>query len=76
MKRLTRAEKIKTLEETLRRGLIDENLFIKSDEVDGKSFCVAERMGDGCIRTKTDYMSFDGMSCFLKGILIGKANKF
>ena len=70
MKRLTRKTKIEQLTNFLSMVTKNKSLYIKSDEINGTTFAIAERYEqDNLIRTRTDFMTYKEMHCFLYGVL-------
>ena len=74
MARLSQAQKIKTLTMWLFLATENEDLFIITDQILGKTFAIAERTGDTYL-VKTNFMTFNEMDCYFFGVLDAKWKK-
>jgi hypothetical protein len=52
----------------------NENLFIKTDEIHGKTFAIAEKQEHG-INTKSNFMTYKEMNAYFFGALAVKENR-
>ena len=74
MARLSQAQKIKTLTMWLFLATENEDLFIITDQILGKTFAIAERTGD-TRSVKTNFMTYNEMDAYFFGVIDAKFNK-
>ena len=74
MKKLSQEEKVNALTKFLSMLTKNENLFIKTDEIHGKNFAIAEKQEHG-INVKTNFMTYEEMNCYFYGVLAVKENR-
>lgn len=67
MKRMTILAKLEALQNGMTSYKIDKKYFPKSDEIDGKRFCIASSGANGSINTHTRYMNYDEFNAYLFG---------
>lgn len=68
------SQKIEALTNFLKMLTKNDDLFIKSDEIKGNTFAIAEKQEKG-ISTKTNFMTYKEMNCFFFGALAVKENR-
>lgn len=74
MKRLSQEEKVNALTNFLRNVSKNENLFIKIDEIKGKTFAIGEKTITG-YSTKSNFMTYEEMNAYFFGVLAVKENR-
>jgi hypothetical protein len=65
---MKQSEKKESLTKLLRVSEPKHSYFIKTDQVSGKRFAVAEFGEPGTVNIKSDFMTFKEMECFLFGV--------
>ena len=71
---MTKAKKLEILKMWLCLTTENEDLFIITDQILGKTFAIAERTGD-THSVKTNFMTFNEMDCYFFGVLDAKLKK-
>lgn len=66
---MTRDKKIESLTNFLNMVTKNENLFVKTDEIKGKTFAIAEKKENGTLSVKTNFMTYEEMNCYFFGVL-------
>lgn len=74
MKRLSQEEKVNALTNFLRNVSKNENLFIKIDEIKGKTFAIGEKTIIG-YSIKSNFMTYEEMNCYFFGVLAVQENR-
>ena len=74
MNRMTTTTKKESLTNFLRNLDKSQKYFIKTDEVTGKRFAIAEFGEPGSVNIKCDFMTFEQMNAYLFGIAAVKNN--
>ena len=69
MDRLNFTQQKEALTNFLKMVTKNENLFIKNDEIKGKTFAIAEKQEGNSIYTKTNFMTYKEMNCYFFGVL-------
>lgn len=75
MKKLTTSEQKEALTNFLNKVTKNENLFIKTDEIKGNRFAIAENQENNSYSTKSNFMSYNEMNCYFFGILATKEKR-
>jgi len=65
---MNKAQKKEALTKLLRVCDKNENYFIKTDQITGKRFALAEFGKPGEVNIKSNFMTFKEMECFLFGL--------
>jgi len=74
MARMNLTQKIEALTNFLKVVSKNENLFIYPDEINGKTFCIAEKQGTAKAN-KSNFMTYEEMNCYFYGALAVKENR-
>lgn len=74
--KMTTAEQKQALENSLKSFDFDKNYFIKSDEINGKTFALAYKIEQGGIRIKTDFMDYKTFNYWFAGYMASNAKEF
>jgi hypothetical protein len=69
MKKLNTNQQKEALTNFLKKVTKNENLFIKTDEIKGNRFAIAEKQENNSISTKSNFMSYQEMNCYFFGVL-------
>ena len=69
MKKLNTNQQKEALTNFLKKVTKNENLFIKTDEIKGNRFSIAEKQENNSIATKSNFMSYNEINCYFFGVL-------
>jgi hypothetical protein len=70
MKRMNLMEKIDALTNFLNNISTNKSLFIQcSDARLGQKFAIGEKLANGCVNIKSNFMTYEEMNCYFFGVL-------